>query len=72
MKFLANLSNMHSQKFSAFRWVSVEKREFSREFSSTASGLPLGFLRMRFFTDKATERLEKQIPFWRATVPSSE
>ena len=27
MESLANLSNMHSQKFSAFRWVSVEKRE---------------------------------------------
>ena len=27
MKSLANLSNMHSQKFSAFRWVSVEKRD---------------------------------------------
>ena len=27
MESLANLSNMHSQKFSAFRWVSVEKRD---------------------------------------------
>ena len=27
MDSLANLSNMHSQKFSAFRWVSVEKRD---------------------------------------------
>ena len=27
MKSLANLSNMHSQKFSAFRWVLVEKRD---------------------------------------------
>ena len=27
MDSLAILSNMHSQKFSAFRWVSVEKRD---------------------------------------------
>ena len=27
MESLANLSNMHSQKFRAFHWVSVEKRD---------------------------------------------